>query len=86
MADKLCPGGVWIFIREFPSWPMPGSNLGSLGNSAEGAPDDQTKETHAIPPFNMTTSTLVKSTLPVRKKGEVMMKNTLPQNSMGDSN
>ena len=62
-----------------------GSNLGSLGNSAGGAPNDQTKDTHAIPPLRMTNCTLMKSTLPVKMKGEVMMKNTLPQNSLCDS-
>ena len=74
------------FIREFLPDQCQGPNLGSLRNSAGGAPDDQTKETHAIPLFKMTNSTLMKSTLPVRMKGEVMMKNTLPKNPLGDSN
>ena len=84
--DKLCPGDVWIFEGNSLSDQCQGQNLGSLGNSAGGAPDNQTKETHAIPPFRMTNCTLMKSTLPVKMKVEVMMKNTLPQNSLGDSN
>ena len=60
--------------------------MGSLGNSAGEAPDDQTRETHAIPPFRMTNCALMKSTLAVRIKREVKMKITMPQNSLGDSN
>ena len=58
----------------------------TLRNSAGEAPGDQTRETHAIPPFRITNCALMKSTLPVRIKGEVIMKNTLPPNSLGDSN
>ena len=86
MADKLCPGGVWIYKGNSLPDQCQGPNLGSLRNSAGEAPDNQTKETHAIPPFRMTNCALMKSTLPVSMKGEVKMKKTLPPNSLGDSN
>ena len=55
----------------------------SLRNSAGEAPDDQTRDTHANPPFTRINCALIKSTLLVRI---VIMQNTLPQNSLGDSN
>ena len=49
MADKLCPGGGWIFLGNSLPDQCQGPNLWGLRNSAGEAPDDQTRETHAIP-------------------------------------
>ena len=69
MATKLCPG-VDEFYKGIPFLTNARvQNLWSLRNSAGEAPDDQARETHAIPPFTRTNCALMKSTLPVRIKG-----------------